>query len=65
LKDDSVWGLVGIYGPNDHNLRYALFDELKLFISQWYIPWCLGGDFNVIRSPYEKSSEGRLYSAMF
>ena len=59
LNDNFVWGLIGVYGPNDDNLRFALFDELKFFMSQWNIPWCLGGDFNVVRSPYERSTEGR------
>jgi len=40
---------------NDDNLRFALFDELKLFTPQGDIPWCLGRDFNVLRSPYERS----------
>ena len=43
-----------VQNPNDDNLRYVLFDELKLFMSQWDIPWFLAGDFNVVRSPYEK-----------
>jgi len=64
LNDDFVWGLIGVYGPNDDNLRFALFDELKFFMSQWDISWCLGGDFNVVRSPYERSSGGRLSSSM-
>jgi len=33
LKDDFVWGLIGVYGPKDDNLRFALFDELKFFMS--------------------------------
>jgi len=46
------------------NLRYVCFDELKLFIALWDIQWCLGGDFNVVRSPVKSSSGGRLSSAM-
>ena len=64
LNDDFAWGRIGVYGPNDDNLRFALFDELKFFMSQWDIPWCLEGDFNVVRSPYERSSKGRLSSPM-
>jgi len=33
LKDDFVWGLISVYRPNDDNLRFALFDELKFFVS--------------------------------
>ena len=33
LKDNFVWGIIGVNGPNDGNLRFGLFDELKLFIS--------------------------------
>ena len=29
-------------------------------MSQWDILWCLGGDFNVVRSPNERSFGGRL-----
>ena len=59
-----MWGLIGIYAPNDDNLRYALFDELKLFMALWDIPWYLGGDFNVVRSLVERSSGGRLSLVM-
>jgi len=52
------------FGPSDDNLRFSLFDERKLFMSEWDIPWCLGEDFNVGRSPYGRSTEGRLSSAM-
>jgi len=33
-------------------------------MSQWDIPWYLGGDFKVIRSPYEKSTSGMFSSIM-
>jgi len=41
LLDDFVWGLIGVYGPNDDNLRHVFFDDLKIFLSLWDIPWCL------------------------
>ena len=27
-------------------------------------PWCVGGGFNVLRFPYERSREGRLSQVM-
>ena len=30
----------------------------------WGRPWCVGGDFNVLRSPHEHSMERRLSQAM-
>jgi len=48
LEDNFVRGLIGVYGPNDDYMRLALFEELSSFMPSWDIPWCLGGDFNVI-----------------
>jgi len=64
LEDNFEWGLIGVYGPNDDHLRCALFEELVSFMSSWDILWCLGGDFNVIRFPSERSSGGHLTWAM-
>jgi len=64
LHDSFVWGLAGVYGPNDDRARGAPFEELGTFISSWDIPWCLGGDFNVVRFPSQRSNEGRLTFAM-
>ena len=64
LEDNFEWGLIGVYGPNDDYMRRALFEELSFFMSSWDIPWCLGGDFNVIRFPSERSSGGRSSWAM-
>ena len=29
------------------------------FMSNWDIPWSVGGDLNVIRFPFERSTRGR------
>jgi len=44
IEDNFIWGLIGIYGPNDDALRVDLWEELPSFLSCWDIPWCLGGD---------------------
>ena len=54
----------GVYGPNDDNLRSAFFKELPTFMSVWNIPWYVGGDFNVVRFPSERSTGSRLASVM-
>jgi len=62
LLDNFVWGLIGVYDPNDDNVKSALFEELVTFMSNWDISWWLGGDFNVVRFPSERSTGGRLTS---
>ena len=53
-----------VYDSNDDNGRSAFFEELVTFMSNLDIPWCVGGDFNAIRFPYERSNGGRLTSVM-
>jgi exonuclease III len=38
----------GVYGPNDDVDRRELWDELARLMSWWEMPWCIGGDFNVV-----------------
>ena len=33
FEDNFEWGLIGVYGPNDDHLRYALFEKFLLFLS--------------------------------
>ena len=34
LQENFVWGLIMVYGPNDDNVRFALFEELvTLYLS--------------------------------
>ena len=53
-----------LYGPNDDTLGVGLWEELEMLSSLGDIPWCLGGDFNVVRFPSERSTKGRLISTM-
>ncbi len=47
-----MWGtlllLAGFYSPNiDYEIR-LLWDELVGLLGWWNIPWCIGGNFNII-----------------
>ena len=56
--------MIGIYGPNDDTLRVGLCEELENLFCLWDIPWCLVGDFNVVRLKSERSTRGRLTFTM-
>jgi hypothetical protein len=48
------WAFAGVYGPNNDIDRKIIWDELVGIMSWWEKPWCIGGDFNVIRYPSER-----------
>jgi exonuclease III len=54
VVDDFEWAFAGVYGPNGDFDR-CLWDELAGLMSWWDLPWCIGGEFNVIRFPSERS----------
>jgi len=60
--DNVVWAFGEVYGPNDDRDRRDLWVELAGLMSSWELPWCIGGDFNVVCFPSERSS-GVGYSA--
>jgi hypothetical protein len=64
VVDLSIWAFLGVYGPNRDRDRKLLWDELAGVLSWWNLSWCIGGDFNVIRFPSERSGGARLDSAM-
>ena len=41
-----------------------VWEELAGLISWWDAPWCIGGDFNVVRVPSEKSGVSVFNFAM-
>ena len=64
VEDGLVWIFTGVYGPFSREVRDCLWEELGAIRGIWDDPWCLGGDFNIILSQRERSSQGRLTSAM-
>ena len=64
VEDGLVWIFTGVYGLFSREDRDCMWEELGAIRGIWDDPWCLGGDFNVILSQRERSSQGRLTGAM-
>jgi hypothetical protein len=56
--DQFEWVFSGVYGPQIDRERSLMWDELASLASWWGIPWCVGGDFNVIRFLTERLGGG-------
>jgi hypothetical protein len=48
VDDGLKWAFAGMYGPNGDIHRRHLWEELAGLMCLWDVPWCIGGDFNVI-----------------
>ena len=64
VVDNQEWAFSGVYGPHTVRERLLMWEELGGLASWWDIPWCLGGDFNVIRYPIERLGAMRFTSTM-
>ena len=62
--DDFFWVFICIYGPIKSELREDIWEDLGAIRSVWNDPWCLGGDFNVLRFPKERNRDGIWTRAM-
>jgi hypothetical protein len=65
IEDQKVWMFTGVYGPNGDRDRRLMWNELAGIRSWWDVPWCLGGDFNVVRFPSEKVGSVNFTSTMY
>ena len=65
MEDHKVWMFTGVYGPNIAGERSLLWDELAGICSWWDVPWCLGGDFNVVHFSSERMGSTRFSSDMY
>jgi hypothetical protein len=54
VADQKVWMYTSVYGPNVDRERSLMWDELAGIRSWWGLPWCVGGDFNVVRFSSER-----------
>ena len=65
VGDQFEWVFTGVYGPNLNNRRRLMWEELIGLVSLWDLPWCLGGDFNIIRFPSERLGAASFSRAMY
>ena len=64
VSDGFVWAIANVYGPNVLSDRSEFLEELSNIISLWPVPWVFGGDFNMIRYPYEKKGGSSISHSM-
>ena len=63
-EDGFCWLFSGVYGPSLMKEREDFWAELGAVRGLWSDPWCVAGDFNVVRFPVESSRGGRLSASM-
>ncbi|RVW50221.1 hypothetical protein CK203_088017 [Vitis vinifera] len=51
-------------GPHATRLNSTTFWEVGAIGGLWQVPWCIGGDFNIIKFPKKRNKGSRLSSAM-
>jgi hypothetical protein len=64
VEDHHMWMFSGVYGLNIDRDRRLMWDELAGIRSWWDVPWCLGGDFNVVRFPLERVGSSNFSPSM-
>ena len=64
LLDGFEWVGTGLYGPTHKEFHPDFWSEVKGFRQRWAQPWCVFGDFNVIRFPNERLGCSRLSATM-
>jgi hypothetical protein len=64
VSDGLEWVGTGLYGSTNDESRHELWDELRNVRKKWGFPWCVIGDFNMIRFPSEQLGGTRLTSYM-
>lgn len=62
VEDSFRWMFFGVYGPNSTDRRGQMWEELEEVNVEWQCPWVIGGDFNIVRYPFEKSGNHWLSS---
>ena len=63
-EDVFQWAFSGVYDLVENRFRESYWEELGSVKGLWDGPWCVGGDFNEILYPNERSRGGRLSNSM-
>ena len=58
LSNKSKWLITSVYDPNDSQRRKEMWNESEEIRGRWDGAWCIGGDWNIVRFPSEKSRAG-------
>ena len=56
VDGDFTRAFSGVYGPQDRSDKLRFWEELRRTRNGWPGSWCIGGDFNEILYPQERSS---------
>ena len=64
VEDGFQWASTGVYGPIERSKREMFWEGLGSLKGLWEGPWCIGGDFNMVLSPNERNTVGRLSLSM-
>ena len=62
--DDIVWVFTGVYGSVCCRDREDFWEEFGSIKGLWSDQWCVGGDFNLVRYPEERSKGGGFTASM-
>ena len=54
VVNQTEWAFSSVYGPQTERERLIMWYELAGISSWWDVPWCIGGDLNVVRFLAEK-----------
>ena len=64
VADEFRWVFTRVYGPVLGFERGDFYEELENVAFRWQRPWCVCGDFNAVRFPFERTGSHRLSDAM-
>ena len=64
MGDGFIWACLGVYDPNDNNVRGQMWDELVGIQKYWKVPWYCIGDFNIVCFPSKRLGNSRLTPTM-
>ncbi|KAJ9689585.1 hypothetical protein PVL29_014989 [Vitis rotundifolia] len=63
-EEGFIWVFSRLYGLINGRERRELWEELAAVKGLWNDPWCIAGDFNVVRFPVETSNDRQMSTAM-